>query len=266
MLSALISLELPIDDGHDFNSTYTRPGLPRVSRIGCYYDGDECLTNNSVKMHALAHTYGEMTLATDRGSYSDISGLLESKHDFRIWSRPDWTESAHRFNEYNEIDTQRSYPYFTDRVITSSSGECIEYQVDEKAESVTMGDIEAWKLTYRNASFQDTITIPKSALGLEGTTYIYHGHDDPFGTRDPKVVCGKRCMYMWVYKNPGGEDGPRLYQCPITISNVRNANHPEYEIPDGVARVAAVSIALQGQWHGSFQNQDYHQYQFYASG
>ena len=217
-------------------------------------------------MHALAHAYGDMTLATDRGDYIDISDLVESKQDFRTWRRRDHTEFAHRFNEYNENDTQRAYPYFTNRVITSSSGECIEYQVDKKTKPATVGGIKASKITYRNASFQDTIVIPVSALGREGTTYIYRGILDPSLASDPKVVCGDRCMYMWVYKNPGATDGPGLYQCPITISNVTNPELPEHNIPDAVARVAAVSIALQGRYQGPLDNQDFHQYQFYAAG
>ncbi|KAL9630936.1 MAG: hypothetical protein Q9164_006165 [Protoblastenia rupestris] len=268
MLSALINLEVTVDDGHDFNGTFIRPGEANVSKIGCYYHNDNCLgTKHAVTMHGLAHIYGDMkTAAPDRGDYNQISDLLQSRQDFSVWRRTDQTQFAHRFNEYNKNDTRGAYPYFTDRIITSSSGECIEYQAHKKTEDAIMGGVKANKITYSNASIEGTILIPVSALGKEGTTYIYLGLNDPSLASDPRVVCGNRCMYVWVYENPGAKSSPKLYQCPITVSVVSNAKLPEHDIPDSLARVAAVSIALEGRYQGPHDNQDFHQYQYYASG
>ncbi|KAL8684702.1 MAG: hypothetical protein Q9224_006178, partial [Gallowayella concinna] len=268
MLSALITLPVTVDDGHEYNSTYLRAGQAAVSQIDCYYHGNDCLKlKDSVTMHALAHVYGDMkTLSADQGDYDDIADLAKSKQDFSVWGRRDRKEFAHRFNEYNRNDTRRIYPYLTNRIISSASGERTEYDVDEKPDSAIMGGVKASKFTYRKASFQKTILIPLSSLGPGGTTYIYRGLLDPSKATSPDVVCGDRCMYMWVFRNGGKAGGPRLYQCPITVSHVSNSKLPEHNVPDSVARVAAVSIALQGRFQGPRDGVDFHQYQFYARG
>lgn len=261
MLSALINLEVTVDDGHDQNGAYHRSGKPLVSKIDCYYSNTTC--PGAVPRHALAHAYGDMTLATPRGYYNDIPN---TKQDFQVWRRRDLSQFAHRFNEYNPNDKQQAYPYMTDRIITSASGECIEYDQDDKTEPDIVGHSSATKFTYRNKTFSDTVSIPNLALGRDGTTYIYRGIHPPDLANASMTVCGDRCMYLWVYKNPGKTDGPKFYQCPITVSNVSNTKQPEHEVPRAVARVAAVSIALQGQVRGPVDDPDYHQFQFYAIG
>ncbi|KAI4118966.1 MAG: hypothetical protein LQ345_001048 [Seirophora villosa] len=267
MLSALISLEVTVDDGHNYNGTYHESGKPLVSKINCFYQNTTSCAADDVPIHALAHSYGEATLANSYGNYSDDDDLLKAKQDFQVWRRLDLGQYAHRFREYNPIDTQMAYPYFTNRFVTSSGGACFEYSVDEKnAGEDRIGDQNARKFTYRNETFRDTISIPTAEMGRDGTTYIYRGISPPAAASSPLVVCGERCMYVWVYKNPGNIDKSKLYQCPITLSQVRNAELPEHHIPAGVARVAAVSIALKGQWHGRIKDRNFHQSQLYASG
>ena len=113
------------------------------------------------------------------------------------------------------------------------------------------------------------IAIPREYLGREGTTYIYQGKHDP--TSATIYICGDRCIWMWAYKNPSGypPESPEpsaFYQCPVSISVVNNASLPQHSIPDGVAKIAAASIALQGRFAGPVNDPDYKQYQFYASG
>ncbi|KAL9009880.1 MAG: hypothetical protein Q9173_005127 [Seirophora scorigena] len=266
MLSALISLEVTAEDGHNYDGTYHKRGKPLVFKMDFFYQNTTCAVG-PVPVHALAHSYGEMTLANPRGSYSDADDLLKTKQDFQVWGGRDLGQYAHRFREYNPNDTQMAYPYFTQRLVTSSGGVCFEYSVDDKeAGKDTLGDQNALKFTYRNGTFEGTISIPTAAMGREGTTYIYRGKSPPAKASRPLVVCGKRCMYVWVYQNPGAKIIPKLYQCPITLSQVRNAKLPEHRIPFGVARVAAVSIALKGQWHWAMKDRDFQQFQFYASG
>ncbi|KAL8962600.1 MAG: hypothetical protein Q9193_001015 [Seirophora villosa] len=266
MLSALISLEVTIEDGHNYNVTYLQCGKPLVSKMDCFYQDTTSCAADDVPIHALAHSYGEMTLANPRGDYSDADDLLKANQDFQVWRRRDLGQYAHRFREYNPNDTQMAYPYFTKRFVTSSGGGCFEYSVDEKTGKDILGDQNARNFTYRNETFIDTISIPTADLGREGTTYIYRGKLSPAEAYGPLVVCGERCMYVWVYKNPGGKNIHKLYQCPITLSQVINAELPEHHIPGGVARVAAVSIALKGQWHGRIEDRDFHQSRFYATG
>ena len=264
MLSALITLEVTVEDGHNFNGIYIREGKALVSRLDCYYHNGHC--PGTVTTHALAHAYGDMTLANDGGEYDDTPGLLTSKEDFRIWHRRGTSEYAHRFNEYNEDDKQKAYPHFTNRFITAVSGDCIEYDVDDKPKTVKVGKTNASRFKYHNETVNDTINIPESALGREGTTYIYRGFGKASLASAPRVVCGDRCMYIWVYKNFGNTDGPKIYQCPITVSDVGNAELLDQKIPNAVARVAAVSIALQGRYRAGKKGPDFHQYQFYADG
>lgn len=264
MLSALINLGLTIEDGHDHECTYHRSGKALISKVDCFYHNGGC--SRPVPTLALAHTYGEMSLAYNRGAYDDVLTLVKTKQDFKVWRRRGKPEHAHRFSEYNQNDTQRAYPFFTDRVITSASGKCIEYDQDHKTEPAMLGDQNAKKFTYRNETFHDTIIIPASAMGKNGTTYIYRGSNVPALANSPRVTCGDRCMFVWVYKNPGKAGGPKFYQCPITVSTVSNTKHKEHDVPDAVARVAAVSIALAGQRQASVGNPQFYQYRFYAHG
>lgn len=271
MLSALINLEVTVEDGHDYTGAFHRSGKALVSKLNCVYHGSHC--SSIVTEHARAHVYGESSLAEPSLDYDDIPSLLDAQNDTRVWRRR-WSteyahgsEYAHRFNEYNPTDTQRAYPYLTDRVITSSAGECVEYEQDEATERVRVGDKNALKFTYRNATSDGTISIPTAVLGREATTYIYRGLAPPADASNPQlVVCGERCMYVWVYRNAGANEGPKFYQCPITVGNVTNPVLPEHHVPDGVARVAAVSIALQGQFQGQADEKNFNQFQFYASG
>lgn len=240
-----------------------------VSKLDCYWHGPWCEV--FVTKHTLAHAYGEMTVNSSRGDYDDIPNLLQNKTDFQVWARRDQREFAHRFNEYNKNDIQKVYPYLTNRTITVASGECLEYDVEESSQ---IGETTAKKFNYRNQTFSDTITIPVCALGDEGTTYIYRDKAPPEDARAPEVVCGDRCMYMWVLRNRGAKGNfkndpngdPKLYQCPITVGYVRNAVHPAHNVPDEVARLAAVSIAVQGQLRGPINDPDYRQYRWYAVG
>lgn len=261
MLAALISLEMTLEDGHNYNGTYIKAGQASVSKVDCVYQGKNCAPD-PVTIHARAHLYGEMALGTEIGDYDDIPGLLRLKKDVSIWRRHDRLEYAHRFNEYNENDAQQAYPHLTERIITTSSSGCIKYDVEE----VPMPDSNSRRVTYRNQSFKGTIDILGSSLGKEGTTYIYRGYKVPAHAGAPDVVCGDRCMYVWVYKNPGKKEGPTMYQCPIAVSEVSNTKLPQHNLPNPVARVAAVSIALEGRRAGDMKNPDYHQYQFHAYG
>lgn len=273
MLSALISLEVTVDDGNNYNSTYTKPGQAQVSKLDCFYKGPEkgsSCPKTLVTNHARAHIFGELARETPKGTYNAISDLLKQKQDYPIWSHRTQPEFAHRFNEYNESDTQKAYPHFTERVITSSSGMCMEYNVSSTGSPKNIGRVSATELTYNNQKIHSSIIIPNSAFqpGHYGTTYIYRGFKVPAAATDTtNVVCGTRCMYVWVLQDLGESGVSKLYQCPITISNVTNAKLPQHNIPDSLAKLLAVSIALQGQAHYSPKNvPNYQQFEYYAQG
>ena len=217
-----------------------------------------------VTVQTVAHSYGEMNLLADHGTYSEIADVLNSEHDFQYYWRQTRNQQqlAIRFNEYNPDDTQKVYPFFTNRTITAESVECYTYS------ETSADNKEPQTFTYSNGTITGSITIPNEYLGREGTTYIYRGFHDP--TAATTYKCGDRCIQMWAYKNPSGSPEPSaFYQCNVKISEVNNASLPQHSIPNDVAKIAAASIALQGRYSGPVKNvaeQDSTQYQYYASG
>lgn len=173
-------------------------------------------------------------------------------------------EYSYRFNEYNLDDTEKSYPYFTNRIITVRSGNCFIYEETNRTylPDVT-GDGSGYNISFRNDTFNGSISIPRASLGRSATTFIYRGIKPPAEAK--AIACGDRCLTMWAYKNPATDNfNGTFYQCPINVTSVSNATQDIHKIPDDVAREAAASIALQGRWTG--KKHDYTQYQFYANG
>ena len=264
----MITLNLNVVDGSSYNDTYTSNGIVAASNMSCYFQNNICRLK--VTRHALAHAYGEMTSAFQPGQVNDTSQVLDFKSQKRYFSigAPKENQTyAYRFNEYNINDTQEAYPHFTNRTITSFSGDCYTYNQTESKPGVDLyGDKSSTNYTYTNGSFTDSIVIPNSALGEHGTTYIYRGLLVPALAKANS--CGPRCVWVWAYKNwPRDSDGYAFYQCPITVGNVLNASRAEHEIGDDIARVSATSIALQGRYAGD-PNDDtrgvFTQYQYFA--
>ena len=278
----MISLTYTVDDGQDYNGTYTQDGTVLSSFHDCYYRGpDKC--EGAVQTDILAHAYGENTLGRlgtdlDCSDFTDVQSVIESERDFRYYCRRNTPvqEFAYRFNEYNRNDTTKSYPHFTDRVVTTSSGRCNEYDLVSAEEDI-VGDpdrtgfnfISAVKYTYANDTHRDNIFIPTSALGNEGTTYIFRGFETP--SNATKYGYGKRGLWMWAFKNNRtdgmpGDQGRKFYECPVSVSTVINARIPAHDIPDHIARQAVASIALQGQFKLTAGAFDWTQWQWYGAG
>lgn len=246
--------------------------MVNVANLSCYFTQSlQKSCPNQVTLQTVSHAYGEMILAFESGPYSDPAEILRYKHLYRYFHRetPDQRQVAYRFNEYSPNDKQKVYPYLTDRTITAEARNCITYN------QISADDNDPQTLTYVNdadAADNGTITIPQNYLGREGTTYIYNGYHNP--TVADIQSCGPRCLYMWAYKNPSGfprgnPEAPAFYKCPVNISEVYNSSRQEHKVPDSVVKMAAASIALQGQYEGPPQDpskQDYRSYRFYASG
>ena len=219
---------------------------------------------SQVTTQSLAHTYGEMNLAGSYCPYTEFSDVLNSKQDCQYYWRTTRNQQqlAYRFNEYNPDDTQKKYPFLTNRTITAESTQCYTYN------ETSADNKEPRTFTYSNGTVNGSIQIPNNYLGREGTTYIYRAFHDP--TAETIYKCGDRCIWMWAYKNPSGSPEPSaFYQCSVNISEVNNASQPQHSVPNRVAKIAAASIALQGRYTGPVDNPDEHdytQFQFYASG
>lgn len=271
----MISITYTIDDAQDYTGTYLRNGNVTVKNLTCYLHPGIDGCPFQVVQDSLAHAYGEVTQGPDArpplecGYFSNIDDVINSKKNFAYYCQRNTTiqEFAYRYKEYNPNDTQRIYPHFTKRVIKASSGPCNEYSEIGSRQS-TVGDsfpnqISALEFTYTNGQRNGTISIPTSALGRDGTTYIYQGPRPPADATT--YGFGPRGIVMWVYRNPGGE-GSRFFECPVTVEAVTNVRNPAHNISDSTAREAAASIALQGQFKNSGDDRDFTQWQWYANG
>ncbi len=263
-------------DGRNFNDTYTKHGIVNVSDLTKYYNRDyPDLESWPVTAHATAHSYGERVQGTRCGSYKNISEVVKSKHDHAYYcsnntANPEFT---YRFNEYNPGDLQETFPRFTNRTITAWAGECLVYDVKKRTDGPddVDGRGPGTTFSYGNDTFNEEIEIPISSLGGSYTTYMYRGFDAP--PKAPLQTCGDhRCMWLWAFKNAHvnktdhDREPPKFYKCPITISNVTNTRDDSQIVSDDVARIAAVSIALQGRWSGLSENRNFRSYQFYPFG
>lgn len=99
---------------------------------------------------------------------------------------------------------------------------------------------------------------------LSGTTYIYRGIDIP--ERATGVSRGPRCIWMWAHKSVGSGAESAFYECPITISPVSNTTTDAQTISDGIARLAASAIGLQGRSALADGNEFWTQFHFYPFG
>ena len=267
-MSALISFEVSIQDGNNYNTTYLRKGEVQVSNHTCY--GPDVNCGKPVREHELAHAFGEATVNSRCGSYHDVNDVINSKQDYPYYCRrqPGRQEFAYRFSEYNPNDTEKSYPHFTNRVMTASSGICIEHdQVGYIDYSLDEDSARLYNYTNPTKGFNQ-IVIPTSFLGDDGTTYIWRAFETP---DYPTIwACGDRCLWMWVYTNWGSTAwrtgaSAKFYECPVTVSEVGNSARSEHHLSDYIAKIAVASIALQGRLHFR-PEKDWEQFQFYASG
>lgn len=186
-----------------------------------------------------------MTLSSDCGSYTKLSEILNSKQNYPYYCcrhcHPQ-QQFAYRFLEFNPNDKQKAYPWMTDRIITASSGDCIQFEEINSTETQVS---RHYNFGNGDGSYNGSIEIPY-ALEIPGaTTYIYRGIREPQYAEQQR--CGKRCMWMWAHKNIGKGANSTFFQCPITISDVTNTHDETQQVPDDVALLAAASIGVNGR-------------------
>lgn len=79
--------------------------------------------------------------------------------------------------------------------------------------------------------------------------------------------CGDRCATVYVVENDG--QSGYFYACNVTVGNVTNITRWDQQLPDGLARMAGMSIALSGYWMGdksdAYQVQSYDHNFFYGT-
>ena len=264
MLVALVSLTYEVKSGTTYRDTYTRQGIVNAANLSTYFDREN--PSRYDLNQALAHTYGEVTRsAQDCESYEDIMQVYKSANNPPYFCRrtPGKQEFTYRFKAYNKNDVERLYPYFTNRLVTASSGPCFKYNVlgDPTLVPDLNGYLAAANWAFANSTYASSITIPMSSEGASATVYVYRGPDLPQLTE--VNACRNRCLWIWAHQTALlGQTAPNVFQCPITISEVRNSTFDAHSIVDSVARVAAASIALQGRWEWDGKQRVWTQFQF----
>ncbi|MCJ1347239.1 hypothetical protein MMC31_005461 [Peltigera leucophlebia] len=265
---ALINLTYNLNDGTNWKDTYLQNGIVSASNLSCYFHPHthECLSEDVVQ--GLANAYGMSPPIFNRGTYDQIQDVVKSTENYGYFCRNTPGECTYRMVEYNPSDQQRTYPLFTSRTITASTGQCFKYWETENRTLTkdTSGNPGALEFKIFNGSVHDSIIIPQQLGGVDSTTYIYRGIHPPQNTTE--LSCGNRCLWMWAHKSEGQGENSTFYECPITISTVSNTKTDAQIVPDSVAKLAASSIALQGRWavNGSSTERIWTQFRFYPYG
>ena len=267
---ALLNLAYSTHDGVNWNGTYTSNGTVNATNLACYFPHNNAKSSCPIgkRRFERANLYGQMGLGFDCKAYMDISEVQNSREPSRYYCRrtPGNEEFAFRFYEYNPNDHQRTYPFFTDRTIRVSSGECREYQHVTQSPGLDLDGVPAaTNYTFTNGTYTDCISIPKANDGRLGITYIYRGLQPPGMDVGPLVDCGLRCVWVWVHKTAGPQANSTFYQCPVTVSQVNNATFDYHKISNEMARTAAASIALHSGWSGNREDQNWTSFNFYAA-
>ena len=279
MAIALTNASYSVDDGKDWNSTYTRDGPVLAPNLTCYfhpgYPGHKnnrrhcpidsgtpkhLLKAQQVKIQGLANSFGEYaygsTFSSPCVSYNDISDVLASREKPPYYCRqtPGRQEFTYRFLEFNVDDDLKAYPWLTNRTISASTGQCFSYR--------ETSDWQADRHTFTNGTHNESITIARRYTGVDGTSYLYRGLAIP--QLEANESCGPRCLWMWAYRHWGMGKEPTLFRCPVTVYAVKNATEDVHVIPDDIARLAAASIGLRGQFREPVPTWD--QFRFYPFG
>ncbi|KAL8650399.1 MAG: hypothetical protein Q9210_003853 [Variospora velana] len=260
---ALVSLTFSVDDGKTYNDTYFTDGLVRAPNMTHYFwrRAEPLAEQDSL---GLAHNYGESYQnSSGCGPYSQFAKIYDAVYDPPYFCQMTGkAEFTYRFKEYNRNDTERTYPSLTNRTITASSGQCSVYKEETNHPTKDDFGIEGAATLYTFSNSTETIKIPTSHRGWAATTYVFRGHKLP--QRATGQSCGDRCLWIWALRF-GDQKKPKstLFQCPITVSEVKKTTSEAHEVPDAIALVAAASIAMQGRWSGSINDKHWTQYQFY---
>ena len=193
-----------------------------------------------VREQGLAHAYEKLAQVTGCCPCTDISEVLTSPQNCCNFT-PDKQDFAYRFKEYNPDDFVRAYPIVTNRTITAPSGRHVNYSQPNPPKSDGNGFSF---FEYQNDTYRGNVIIPDALFALNAITYIYRGI-----LRPQEVItytCGPRCIRMWAHKARDHGEALEIFECPITVSDVHNATNNTHYVSDGIVRLAAASLGLQG--------------------
>lgn len=247
----MIGLTYSMENGIDSSGIITKNGMINATKLDCFYVNDQCKKSEIVQQ-GLAHAYGETITGRHGCRYTKESEIQSSAQNCPYFRHTKGQEFAIRYAEYNPKDRGRAYPFFTDRIVKASAGECSKYDVDHVSVISSGGDgtDDTWLWTIvKNSTVNETLSIPKREAAAEATTYIYNGFHPPPGA--PLQACGPRCIWIYAWRSGGSTTnrGQAVFKCPITVSEMTNVDKDNdwQNLPDRIARYAAASIALTGR-------------------
>ena len=263
-----ISITYSIDQGTDSSGTVVNPGIVNASTLDCYYNKGSCPTGLGTREQpqTLAHAYGGLVNAYESCPYNILEDIRNANQTCSYFTQEKGQEFALRYVEYNPRDLSHAYPFLTDRVITASTGQCFEYYVKNRTTvGSSLGPALVRSIDFANDTYTGNIQFPKQLSAHNATIYVYNGTHKP--QNEDWQSCGDRCIWIHAFSSPG-KGQPRMFSCPITISNVTNTMEPAQELPADMARLAAASIALSGRFTYPWRNttRNWQQYQHYPRG
>lgn len=266
-----MTLTYDFEAGSNYKGTYRTTDTVNAPDLSCYFHNRTCpiprgaddLSAEETKQ-GLAHNHGQSSMSSDCGLYFDskfeTSKVYKDKDKYQYYCNRNLGQQqfAYRFLEFNPKDKERTYPWLTDRVITTSSGKCTVYN---ETDSERGDRQQKYNITSTDGSETDTIDIPFAVEQMRATTWIYRGKLEPAKAKDQQ--CGRRCINVWAHRNAGMGEPSTFYKCPITVGEVSNAKNDAQKVPDDIAYLAGASIAVNGRARiANVKQLDWTQYQF----
>ncbi|KAF8453570.1 hypothetical protein BDZ91DRAFT_786711 [Kalaharituber pfeilii] len=120
------------------------------------------------------------------------------------------------------------------------------WQQSRKIDSITLIDEFTFGFTYRDEDAGKNVTLTSNILALSSTNYFApleaDHYDVPMRCESSHPLCG-RLLVIEAEKVHGLH---YLYNCSSWVDQMTPSTRPIYNIPDGIARVAATSLAQSG--------------------
>lgn len=235
-----------------------------------YYNNGNCTTDPDQPPEVAqnqAHAYGEASLRERACNYATDEDIFKQPQNCTYFARTNGREFgqefAYRYSEYNPGDQARAYPYLTKRLIKTSTGQCYQYKPGRGYFELSPDgpdSVAVWP--YSNGTTEGLLRIARTNMAFDSTTYAYTGLKAPQNAS--AVTCGPRCIWLYAVRQSGTvtHRGNDIFMCPITVSEVSDAQQPEHEVPDSTARLAAASIALSGRYTNPNGSDERHWQQF----
>ena len=252
---AMMPIFYALEQGTDANGTTVVPGTVSIPSLDCYYQphtSDECPGDWSVPP-SLAHDYGGVgVLSNDACVYRTDNDIPSVGQGCPYLRRADGREFLIRYPDYNPNDTLRIYPNLaTGRNVRVSVGDCPhQHSPPSEPTDDQDGQNNSRDYTFYNGTANITVSSPNNQRAWNATTYIWNGMNLPLSA--DAESCGERCVHVYAHrvmaKDGRNDQQEDMFQCPITVTPMSNADLPVHELPDNMARMAAGAIGLTGRW------------------